>query len=104
MIAQDFLFDDDGDLKIVDGDFVVGESDLQHVEDLILSGPGWYKEFKELGVNAQQYIGSSGRQQEIERNIRLNLQADGFNVNRLRVQQLSTGLFKINDFDAIRNL
>ena len=31
----DFLLDEDGDLDIVNGDFAVGPSDVQHIEDIV---------------------------------------------------------------------
>lgn len=102
MIAQDFLFDDDGDLRIENGDFVIGDSDVQHIQDIIFSGPGWYKEFPEIGVNALSYLGSKGKQQEFQRAIKLQLQSDGYNVNTIRVSQNEAGTLIIDHIDANR--
>jgi hypothetical protein len=102
MIAKDFLFDDDEDLRIENGDLVIGDSDAQHIQDIIMSGPGWYKEFPAMGVNARIYLGSSGKEQELQRSIQLNLQSDGYRANMVRVKQNPNGTFEVSKIDATR--
>jgi hypothetical protein len=67
----------DNDLVIQNNDLVIGESDDQHIEDTINSGPGWWKENYTDGVNIRQYLKSKNFQ-EINRAITLNLQSDGY--------------------------
>ena len=57
------------DLTIVNGDFAIAESDNQHLYDIINSFPGWWKEFPQVGVGIQNYVNSSGKQQELSRNM-----------------------------------
>lgn len=87
---------EDNDLVIKNGDFVISNSDQQHVEDLIKSYTGHYKEFPLIGVGVDRFINSSGKDQEIKRLIKLQLEADGYKVNKI---------VKINDeyyIDAVR--
>jgi hypothetical protein len=83
--ANDFLLDDDGDLLITDGDFVVGESDTTHVEDLIDASPGEIREDPTKGVGIVRYQGSVGKEGEIKRRVRLNLAADGYRVDNVQI-------------------
>ena len=47
---------DNGDLNIVDGDFVNWESGDEHQRQLVLNGPGEYKENPTVGVGAFRYL------------------------------------------------
>lgn len=69
------------DLYIVDGDFAIAFSDQQHVSDTIAAFPGWWKQFPADGVGVLQYLNSSGREQELERSVRINLQSDGYRMS-----------------------
>lgn len=72
----------DGILAITDdGDFLLGDSDEQHIQDTINAFPGWWKENPGDGVGAMQYLNSSGTEQSLTRAIKLQLQSDGYNVN-----------------------
>lgn len=66
------------DLYIVNGDFFIADSDVQHVSDTIAAFPGWWKENPSDGVGMLAYMNSSGKEQEIERKIRVQLIADGY--------------------------
>ncbi len=90
------------DLTITEaGDFAIAESDNQHLYDIINSFPGWWKEFPQVGVGIISYVNSSGKQQELSRNILVQLEADGYTVNNLIVSQLPNGTFTI-ETDAAR--
>src|ERR1700757_5119394 len=82
-------------------DFVIAESDNQHLYDIINSFPGWWKEFPQVGVGIQAYVNSSGRQQELARNMRVQLEADGYTVSSLTINQVPNGTFTIQT-DAAR--
>lgn len=94
MEASDFLLDKDGDLMINPntGDFQIGLSDDQHIQDIIESFPGWWKEFPSIGVGILQYLNSSGQEQQIERSIKLQLTADGYEVSRPDVSVTIDGI------------
>ena len=92
---QDFLLDADGDLLIQNGDFVIGLSDEDHMQDLIESFVGWWKEYPAVGVGIKQYQASAGQEQVIERNIKLQLQGDGYDIAIVRVTPTSDSKFNI---------
>lgn len=85
MIFQDFLLDEDGDLLIQNGDFVVGPSDVQHVEDIIQSFLGEWKQFPFVGVGLLQYIKSEDGQKAVT-SIKEQLQADGYSLTSVNVK------------------
>jgi hypothetical protein len=102
MIFQDFLSDASGDLLVQNGDLVVGPSDQQHIEDIISSAPGWWKQFPAIGVNIFQFLNSVGQEQTLEKQIILQLQSDGFTVTSPRASFDSNGKLIIQP-NAVRN-
>jgi hypothetical protein len=78
MEAQDILLTTDYDLAISDGDFVIGESDNQHIELIIQTATGAWKQFPTLGVGIIRYSGSTGQINTLRREINVNLKADGY--------------------------
>lgn len=85
MIAQDFLLDENYDLLITGGDFVIGASDNQHIQDIIQSYIGWWKQFPLVGVGIQSFVNSNGQDQALSRSIQIQLQSDGFTVQSPQV-------------------
>lgn len=79
-ISNDLQLDAFGDLVIRDGDFVVSPCNNQNVLDIVVSAPGWWREYPTCGVAIENYQSGSGQQQQLESNIRLQLIADGFQV------------------------
>jgi hypothetical protein len=84
------------DLLIQDGDFVIGQSDEQHIVDTINAFPGWWKQNPADGVGLLQYVRSSGKQQEIARIVKIQLQSDGYQVSNPTVTIDQDGLMIIN--------
>ena len=83
---KDLLLDDDGDLKIINGDFVIGEAEVQSVERLLISKPGEWKEFPQVGCDIKKSMnGSIGR--FLERNVRVQLESDGFSIEKLNITE-----------------
>ena len=79
----DIMIDDDtGDLKIENGDFVIDESDAQHIEHLLRASKGEYKEYPLCGCDSIKQLKGpvSG---EFRREIRVQLKQDGYNVEDL---------------------
>jgi len=75
-MALDFLYDDNNDLLISNGDLAIGESDMQHVQDLLLAFPGHYKNSPLSGVGLPAYQHGI-MDKTIERTIKVALEADG---------------------------
>ena len=58
---NDFLLDNTGDLLVAsNGDFSIGDSTVQEVQDIIMSYPGWWKQFPLVGCAAPNYLNSPG--------------------------------------------
>lgn len=80
----DFILDDNLDLKIENGDFVIGESTAQHQKLLILADKAEFKEVPMRGVGAKRYLedhDTSG----LARAIRTEFIADGMTVNQIKI-------------------
>jgi|688.fasta_scaffold02285_44 hypothetical protein len=69
----------ENDLYIINGDFSVQESDSQHIELIIDSWLGSWKQFPLCGVGIENYVKSSGQSLALKRSISVQLEADGFN-------------------------
>lgn len=95
---------DDGldHLVFKDGDFDMVESDQQHIQDIIESFPGWWKEYALLGVGISDYINSAGKEQEIQGKIALQLRSDGYQKPTVSVNYSTNGDLTI-ETDAVRN-
>jgi len=85
-IAKDILTDSAGDLQIANGDFVVGNSDQQHVLDLLEGGVGHYKQFPLACIGVFKYLNGSTTSIEINSDIRAKLAADGYDVTGVDVR------------------
>lgn len=79
---KDILLTADFDLQIKDGDLVIGESNQQHQQCLILAEKGAYKQFPDLGVGVMTYL-KDENPDELLREIRLQFSGDGMKVKRL---------------------
>ena len=91
-----------GDLLIQGNDFAIGLSDTQHIQDLVLSFIGTWKEFPSIGVGLKQYQGSAGKEQSIEQAIQLQLSADGYDASQVTISTAPDGTFNIYT-NATRN-
>lgn len=78
MIAKDFKLDNNGDLAIENGDFVITESDQQHILDIMQAVPGWFKQFPLVGFNPYQYLNARVSPTDLNKNAKIQLQADGY--------------------------
>jgi len=81
---KDFLVDEEFDLQINDGDFVVGESTAQHQKVLIIADKGEFKEVPMRGVGARRYI-EDHTPDNLAREIRTEFAADGMTVNKIQI-------------------
>lgn len=70
----DFILDENGDLAIENGDFVLGEADQQNVELLLFSNKGEFKEFPLVGFGAINYIKSNVSEIEFKRDLKIQLE------------------------------
>jgi hypothetical protein len=76
---QDYLVDENNDLVIQGGDFVVGESDFIHVNNIIQDAPGDNRQYPEVGFNITRYRNAKSNQRDrFTSELREQLQADGY--------------------------
>lgn len=99
MAAKDILLSN-GDILIENGDFSIGLSDEQHQEDIVFENAGAYKQFPLVGVGIINYLNSSGAQLILSRNIKTQLETDGFRVDLVKFDGSDISNFTI---DAVRN-
>lgn len=81
MLFQDFILDNEGDLKLDTGDLEIGLSDQAHIKDIFNSYPGWWRNYPYVGVGAFNYIESDGEDQQLIQDGKTQLTADGYIVN-----------------------
>lgn len=79
-MREDILTDifGDNDLLIQNGDFVVGDSDVQHAQHLIEAEQGHYKQWPLIGVGARRLL-SGPADGDMRRTVQLQLVSDGHN-------------------------
>lgn len=84
MISTDLQLDDVGDILLKNGDYVMGESDDQHIEDILDAYPGEYRNAPMLGVYIQRGINGL-LDGSIRRDINIHLQSDQYKVRKLEI-------------------
>ena len=85
---NDFQLDNNGELKIINGDFVIADATLQHQHHIIIAQKGEYKEFPEIGVGIANMI-LDENPRKILTQIRRNFEYDGMKVNSLKFTENS---------------
>ncbi len=83
----DLIKDIDGDAGIAANDLVLGVSDQQHREDLIMTEKGEIKQFPDAGVGARTYLESESPA-DLFREINLQYSADGMKVKSISINQV----------------
>lgn len=83
---KDIQLTDDYDLSIKNGDFVIGNSEERHVEHLLISKQGEWKNSPLTGCNIQTAKNGSITRM-LDRHIRIQLEADGFNLDTMKISE-----------------
>ena len=84
--AKDILLDEKYKLIVKNGDFVFSFSDQQHVNLLILTDVGHWREFPLVGVGIRHFINSAGMQARIKRSVQVQVENDGYKIQDLEVK------------------
>lgn len=84
--ARDILLADNLDYHITNGDFTLGESDEQSTILVLNTNIGGWKFHPTCGAGLVKYVGSSGTQAQMKREMSVQLTADGFKVNSIIVK------------------
>ncbi|PQJ09491.1 hypothetical protein CJD36_019825 [Flavipsychrobacter stenotrophus] len=82
---KDILLDDDFDLLIVDGDFVIGDSTVQNEKLLLLLNEGEIKQYPDATVGAGRYKDDEGPSALLQK-ISEKFVGDGMKVNKVAVE------------------
>lgn len=77
-MRTDILRDESGDLVCVNGDFYIGQSDQQHIEDILGFQQGEVKEFPLIGFGTINYINRIISEDEFKRDLKLQLNYDDY--------------------------
>jgi hypothetical protein len=85
-----------GDVVIVNNDIVWVVSDEQHIQDTINAFPGWWKENFSDGVGVRNFLSSAGQEQTLARLIKIQLEADAYQVDNPQIQFQPGGQLFIN--------
>lgn len=85
MNVKDFQLDQEGDLLIKGGDFVLAESDQVHIEHILKSNKGYYFETPLLGVGIISELNGAKTRQELKQTIRRQLVLDNFSVRDINI-------------------
>jgi hypothetical protein len=91
MPNTDILLDEDGDLLIKNGDFVIGPSDKQHVKRLLISEPGHIKANLLTGGSLRKQINGVYTQQT-QAAIKKCLESDGYKPTLTNDGELTVSL------------
>lgn len=84
---KDIILNEDFDIKIVNGDFVVSESQQQHIEAIFLDKKGEYKEFPLIGFGAENYLKSNVSKTEFKRDLKIQLAYDEFENAKINLEE-----------------
>lgn len=87
---------DDYNLDFRNGDFHVADADNQHIELIIRSNKGNWLNNPLTGAGIDRYLNGNLSASNAERDIRLDLENDGFSISGLSVKG------SIIDINAIR--
>jgi hypothetical protein len=86
-MTKDILFDEEGDLKIANGDFVIGDSNDQEIENLLVSAKGAFKEFPIVGGDIGKMLKSRSGQTAALKEIKYQLTNDGFDDHNIKIDE-----------------
>ena len=73
---------DNNDLLIRNGDFVISDSGVQHIQHILEADSGQYKQHPKVGVGIRRALNGS-IDAEVKRLIQLQLESDGLEVESI---------------------
>ena len=81
-MRQDILLKSNGGFKIINGDFVLGESNEQHVELILQTNPNEWKQSPITGACIVKMLGGSITG-FAKRNVQVQLEEDGYSLDTI---------------------
>jgi hypothetical protein len=86
-MANDLLIDVNGDLLIQNGDFVIGNNEVQSAVLIVNTVQGAWKQFPLIGCGLKSYLGSDGQIKNLKRKIQIQMLSDGFTDVQVNIKQ-----------------
>ncbi|WP_187477852.1 oxidase [Amniculibacterium sp. G2-70] len=78
-MRKDILLNEQNEILIVDGDFVIGQSDQQHVKHIVEAFKGEYKSNPLVGFGVINYLKRDEMiESEFKRDLKIQLTSDGY--------------------------
>jgi phage baseplate assembly protein W len=100
-MAKDILLENN-DLLIINGDFVLADSEEQHIRDIIQANKGEFRENPLMGAGIQNYINAPGNNLEAFKGaVRKSLMLDNYSINSLSIEAKDGGV--VINCNAFRN-
>lgn len=81
---KDIVLNEHNDIKILNGDFDIGESEMQEVGLILQSTQGEWKKEPILGPNLYQYLKGKVSKSEIDSQVRIHLAIDNKDYKNLK--------------------
>ena len=75
---DDILLNDAEELDFLDGDFLVGVSDQQHVKHILIANKGHYYQSPLVGLGSKDLINGDINRDELRQDIKIQLKADNY--------------------------
>lgn len=88
MAIKDIIYQDT--ILLEDGDFVVDLSEQQHIQDIVFSGRGDWRQFPLVGVGITSTLNSNLSFDIIRKRIVNQLEYDNFEVEKVEVLEDNT--------------
>lgn len=79
-----------------DGDLNVGYSDEQHIDNVMMSAPGHFKQHPLIGVDILQYVHapmSPAVVRQLNRKIKLQIEADGGKQTKIDINPKTSTIY-----------
>lgn len=83
-MANDILLDEENDMLFQNGDFVLGNSEMQDVGLILQSNQGAWKENPVLGPNLVELSKTNISRLDIEKRVRVHLALDNKDYNAIK--------------------
>lgn len=83
---EDITLNDNNDINIINGDFDIGQSEMQEVSLILQSTQGEWKADPILGPNLYRFINGKTNKAEIEREVAIHLAIDNKDFKTLKTK------------------
>lgn len=100
-MVKDILTNELNELIIQEGDFVIESSEEQHIEAILRSEKGHWKESPMMGVGIVSEVNSTGRIENLEREIMLQLKVDDWQNVNLDLSDSENMLIEANKMENV---